>query len=152
MLQWNAGGLRTRSTELQHFLSSHFVDLICIQESNLESSSSFGIPEFSALQSGVVDVVAIPLLPRDGGIVEDHGTPETEQLSKVWTRDRREIESPKSKRCRVRSYTVQNEMMSWDGCLQALQKGFSILPILSRQELNSVLCLLQRRRKRTQRA
>ena len=29
-LQWNAGGLRARSTELLHFLSSHPVDLICI--------------------------------------------------------------------------------------------------------------------------
>ena len=35
VLQWNAGGLRARSTELLHFLSSHPVDLICIQESNL---------------------------------------------------------------------------------------------------------------------
>ena len=50
-LQWNAGGLRTRSTELLHFLSSHPVDLICIQESNLNSSSSFRIPGFSALPS-----------------------------------------------------------------------------------------------------
>ena len=32
-LQWNAGGLRARSTELLHFISSHPVDLICIQES-----------------------------------------------------------------------------------------------------------------------
>ena len=34
-----------------HFLSSHPVDLICIQESNLNSSSSFRIPGFSALRS-----------------------------------------------------------------------------------------------------
>ena len=47
VLQWNAGGLRARSTELIHFLSSHPVDLICIQESNPNSSSSFQIPEFS---------------------------------------------------------------------------------------------------------
>ena len=33
VLQWNAGDLRARSTELLHFLSSHPVDLICIQES-----------------------------------------------------------------------------------------------------------------------
>ena len=39
------------STELLHFLSSHPVDLICIQESNLNSSSSFRIPGFSALRS-----------------------------------------------------------------------------------------------------
>ena len=51
VLQWNAGGLRARSTELLHFLSSHPVDLICIQKSNLISSSSFRIPGFSALRS-----------------------------------------------------------------------------------------------------
>ena len=43
-------GLRARSTELLHFISSHPVDLICIQESNLNSSSSFWIPRFSALR------------------------------------------------------------------------------------------------------
>ena len=51
VLQWNAGGLRARSIELLHFLLSHSVDLICIQESNLNSSSSFRIPGFSALRS-----------------------------------------------------------------------------------------------------
>ena len=51
VLQWNAGGFQARSTELLHFLSSHPVDLICIQESNLNSSSSFRIPGFSALRS-----------------------------------------------------------------------------------------------------
>ena len=51
VLQWNAGGLRAKSIELLHFLSSHPVDLICIQESNLNSSSSFQIPGFSALRS-----------------------------------------------------------------------------------------------------
>ena len=51
VLQWNAGGLRARSTELLHFLSSLPVDFICIQESNLNSSSSFWIPGFSALRS-----------------------------------------------------------------------------------------------------
>ena len=50
VLQWNAGGLRARSTELLHFLLSHPVDLICIQESNLGSSSSFQIPGFSAVR------------------------------------------------------------------------------------------------------
>ena len=43
ILQWNAGGLQARITELLHFLSSHPVGLICIQESNLNSSSSFRI-------------------------------------------------------------------------------------------------------------
>ena len=51
VLQWNAGGLRARSTELLDFISFHPVDLICIQESNLNSSSPFRIPEFSALRS-----------------------------------------------------------------------------------------------------
>ena len=51
VLQWNAGGLRARSTELLHFLSSHRVDFICIQESNFNSSSSFRISGFSALRS-----------------------------------------------------------------------------------------------------
>ena len=51
VLQWNAGDLRARSTELLHSLSSYSVDLICIQESNLNSSSSFRIPGFSVLRS-----------------------------------------------------------------------------------------------------
>ena len=51
VLQWNAGGLCARSTKLLHFFSSHPVDLICIQESNLNSSSSIRIPGFSALRS-----------------------------------------------------------------------------------------------------
>ena len=50
VLQWNAGGLRARSTKLIHFISSHPVDLIYIQKSNLNSSFSFRIPGFSALQ------------------------------------------------------------------------------------------------------
>ena len=49
-LQRNAGGLQARSTELLHFISFHPVDPICIQESNLNLSSSFRIPEFSALR------------------------------------------------------------------------------------------------------
>ena len=51
VLQWNAGDLRARSTKLLHFLLSHPVDLICIQESNLNSSYSFWIPGFTALRS-----------------------------------------------------------------------------------------------------
>ena len=44
-------GLQARSTKLLHFISSHPVDLIYIQESDLNLSSSFQIPGFSALQS-----------------------------------------------------------------------------------------------------
>ena len=32
-------------------------------------------------------------LPRDGGMAEDHKAPEVEQLSRVWTRGRKETES-----------------------------------------------------------
>ena len=49
VLQWNAGGLQARSTELLHFILFHPVDLICIQDSNFNLSSSFRIPGFSAL-------------------------------------------------------------------------------------------------------
>ena len=51
VLEWNAGGLRARNTKLIHFISSHPVDHIYIQESNLNLSFSFRIPGFSALQS-----------------------------------------------------------------------------------------------------
>ena len=51
IFQWNAGGLQARSTKLLHFISSDPVDLIYIQESNLNLSSSFQIPGFSALRS-----------------------------------------------------------------------------------------------------
>ena len=51
VLQWNAGGLQTRSTEVQHFISSYPVDVICIQESNLDLLSSFRIPGFFGLRS-----------------------------------------------------------------------------------------------------
>ena len=49
--QWDAGDLRARSNKLLHFFSFHSVDLICIQKSNLNSSSSFRIPGFAALRS-----------------------------------------------------------------------------------------------------
>ena len=51
VLQWNAGSLQARSTKLLHFISSHPVNLICIEESNFSLSSSFRIPGFSALRS-----------------------------------------------------------------------------------------------------
>ena len=51
VLQWNAGDLRARSSELLYFISSHLVDLIYIQESNLNLSSFFRIPGFYTLRS-----------------------------------------------------------------------------------------------------
>ena len=73
VLQWNAGGLRARSTELLHFLSSHLVDLICIQESNLKSSSSFRISGFSVLRSDRTHsrsgILSSDALHASGGVV-----------------------------------------------------------------------------------
>ena len=63
VLQWNAGDLLARTTKLLHFISSHSVDLICIQESNLNSSSSFQIPGFSTLRSdGILSLLMLCML------------------------------------------------------------------------------------------
>ena len=51
----------------------------------------------------------------------DHGAPEAGQLSRVWTRGRRE--TPKSERRRVLSWTVQNEMKSVRGRMSAGAAG-----------------------------
>ena len=45
---WGSPG---QEHKLLHFISSHFVDLIYIQDPNLNLSSSFQIPGFSALRS-----------------------------------------------------------------------------------------------------
>ena len=37
-------------------------------------------------------------LPRDGGMAGDYGAPEAGQIPRVWTRGRRDRESPKSER------------------------------------------------------
>ena len=42
--------------------------------------------------SHIVVVVTRPLV-RDGGMAEDDGAPEAGQLSRVWTRGRKETES-----------------------------------------------------------
>ena len=51
-------------------------------------------------------------LPKDGGMAEDHRTPEAGQITRVWTRGHKETESRQrvSGAKRVRSWTVQNEM------------------------------------------
>ena len=51
VLQRNARDLQARSSKLLYSILSHPVDLIYIQESNLNLSSSLQIPGFSALQS-----------------------------------------------------------------------------------------------------
>ena len=66
-------GSRARSTELLHFISSHPVDLICIQESNLNSFSSFRIPGFSALRSdrshSRSDIFLTDVTDASGGVI-----------------------------------------------------------------------------------
>ena len=73
VLQWNAGGLLARSTKILHFLSSHPVDFICIEESNLNSSSSFRIPGFSALRSDRIHsrsgILSADATHASGGVV-----------------------------------------------------------------------------------
>ena len=51
VFQWTAEDLQARSTKLLYFISSHPVDLIYLQESNLNLSSFFQIAGFSALRS-----------------------------------------------------------------------------------------------------
>ena len=73
IFQWNAGGLQARSTESVHFILSHPVDLICIQESNLNFSSSFQIPGFSALRSHGTHsrsgIFSTDVIDANGGVI-----------------------------------------------------------------------------------
>ena len=47
VFRWNPGGLRARSAELLYFISLHHVNLICIQESILNSCFSHRILGYS---------------------------------------------------------------------------------------------------------
>ena len=73
VLQCNAENLRARSTELQHFLLSHPVDLICIQKSSFNSSSSFQILGFSASRSNRSqsrsDIFSADVTHASGGVI-----------------------------------------------------------------------------------
>ena len=73
VFQWNAGVLQARSTESVHFILSHPVDLICIQESNLNLSSSFQIPGFSALRSHGTHsrsgIFSTDVIDANGGVI-----------------------------------------------------------------------------------
>ena len=51
VFQCDTTDIQARSAKLLHFISSHPVDLVCIQESNRNLSSSCRIPGFSVLQS-----------------------------------------------------------------------------------------------------
>ena len=64
VLQWNAGGLRARSTVLLHFLSSHPVDFICIQESHFNSSSGFLYSLLCVLIAPTPSLAFSLLMPR----------------------------------------------------------------------------------------
>ena len=57
-------------------------------------------------------------------MAEDHGVPEAGQLSRVWTRGRRETESRlRVSAQRVRIWTVQNEIRSVLGRMSAGAAG-----------------------------
>ena len=63
-------------------------------------------------------------LTRDGGMAEYHGAPEAEQLPRVWTRGRKEIDSRQRVRAqRVCSWTVQNEMSGVLGQVSIVAAG-----------------------------
>ena len=51
ILQWNAGGIRSRRTEFLHFLSENQYDLIFVQETHLSLGTPFRVPGFSVLRS-----------------------------------------------------------------------------------------------------
>ena len=63
----------SQSTELLHFISSHPVGLICIQEFNLNLSSSFRIPRFSALRSdcshSLSGIFSTDVTDASGGVI-----------------------------------------------------------------------------------
>ena len=69
----DCGGLQARSTKLLHFISPHPIDLICMQEYNLNLSSSFQIPEFSALRShgtySRFDIFSTDVADASGGVI-----------------------------------------------------------------------------------
>ena len=69
-------------------------------------------------------------------MAEDHGAPEAGKLPRVWTRGRRDRESPKSERRRVRSWTVQNEMRGVLGRVSAGAAG-SILDSVNPREIRT---------------
>ena len=67
------GDLQARNTELLYFIWSHPVNLICIQESNFNLSSSFRIPKFSALRSNGTHsqsgVFSTDITDASGGVI-----------------------------------------------------------------------------------
>ena len=65
---------------------------------NLKRGSSFAVFDNGFYSDTVMLLLFTRPLPSDGGMADDHGAPEAEQLPRVWTKGRKEIESPKSER------------------------------------------------------
>ena len=56
-------------------------------------------------------------------MARDQGAPEAEQLPRAWNRRRREAESPKGERLRVRCWAVQDEISGFLGRMAAGAAG-----------------------------
>ena len=65
ILQRNAGGFCARNVELLHLVLRFSVNLNCIQQLNLNYSSSFRIPEYSTLRSECIHSESGSLSPDD---------------------------------------------------------------------------------------
>ena len=73
VLQWNAGGLRPKLSELSHFLDTTQPDLVCIQETNLNSQSKCALKGYIPIRSDRTHSRSGILAPDDphpgGGVI-----------------------------------------------------------------------------------
>ena len=67
VLQWNANGVRARSSELIRFLSLHHFDLVLIQETKLQPTITFRVPGYKCYR--VDRASASSTSPRGGGVL-----------------------------------------------------------------------------------
>ena len=104
------------------FLLSHPVDLICIQEYNLNSSSSFRIPGFSALRFDVVVVTRPLMMDWAWRKTMDPQNPENTPGPRPGVVKRQRVAKERAAQ-RVLSWTVQNEMRSVLGRVSASAAG-----------------------------
>ena len=70
----------------------------------------------------VVVVVVTPPLPRDGGIAEDHGAPESGKLPGPEVVEKQRVAKEQAAQ-RIRSWTVQSEMRGVLGRVSAGAAG-----------------------------
>ena len=70
----------------------YLVDLVASQEFVIPRVSYKNVTRCHRRPMLLLSLFTRPL-PRDGGMAEDHGAPEAGQLSRVWTRGRKETES-----------------------------------------------------------